>query len=297
MTHRRWLGITTPDRCIFSEAPRDLMARELRLEAAEVHPPAGDVDLSAVELDVYDGRDGWWNPQHDVVDVPEDWEFLTTGQAFVTRTVKAGGVFWLAWAPRSRTWRHRRLLGLWARGPLSRVPNTRTRRPSWHASRVGMPAPAVAPGRRLATRPSWPRPSSTTSRSVLIIKRSRRASPPRRTHAAVVGSGRVGRTRVLTLAERAALAARAEIQHAHTHYHQQLAELNPFGEEDDLRHAIKAEAHDAVDTFLDSHRQQLPQPAAPPGHAARDHRHIPQRPRGITGRAAAVIRVGGALEP
>ena len=94
----------------------DLMARELRLEAAEAHPPAGDVDLSAVELDVYDGRDGWWNPQHDVVDVPEDWEFLTTGQAFVTRTVKAGGVFWLAWAPRSRTWRHRRLLGWWAPG-------------------------------------------------------------------------------------------------------------------------------------------------------------------------------------
>jgi hypothetical protein len=73
-----------------------------------------------------------------------------------------------------------------------------------------------------------------------------------------VGSGRVGRTRVLTLAERVAPAARAEIRHAHTDYHQQLAELNPFGEDDDRYHAIKAQHHDAVDTYLDAHRQHLP---------------------------------------
>jgi hypothetical protein len=76
--------------------------------------------------------------------------------------------------------------------------------------------------------------------------------------AAVVGSGRVGRTRVLTLQERAALAARAEIRHAHTDYHQQLAELNPFDDDDDFYRAIKAEVHEAVDVFLDEHRQRLP---------------------------------------
>ena len=72
------------------------------------------VDLASLRLDVYESRDGWWNPEHDVVVPPQGWEFLATGQAFVTRSVKATGVFWLAWAPRSRTRQHRRLLGLWA---------------------------------------------------------------------------------------------------------------------------------------------------------------------------------------
>lgn len=50
----------------------------------------------------------------DVVVPPQDGDFLATGQAFVTRSVKAAGVFWLAWEPRSRTRQHRRILGLWA---------------------------------------------------------------------------------------------------------------------------------------------------------------------------------------
>jgi hypothetical protein len=40
-----------------------------------------------------------------------------------------------------------------------------------------------------------------------------------------VGSGRVGRTRTLTLEERAELAARAHIRHHHTSYHDAVAEL------------------------------------------------------------------------
>src|SRR5690349_5891975 len=72
------------------------------------------VDLTAVVLDVYDSRTGWWNPEHGELVPPETWAFLPTGEAFVTRTVKSAGVFWLAWSPRSASRRHRRLLGLWA---------------------------------------------------------------------------------------------------------------------------------------------------------------------------------------
>src|ERR1035437_7014303 len=84
-----------------------------RERVGEVPGEAG-LDLASLRLDVYESRDGWWNPEHDVVVPPQGWEFLATGQAFVTRSVKATGVFWLAWAPRSRTRQHRRLLGLWA---------------------------------------------------------------------------------------------------------------------------------------------------------------------------------------
>ncbi len=235
------------------------MARESKLEATAVRPPARDVDLSALHLDVYDGRDGWWNPEHDVVALPEGWEFLPTGRAFLTRSVKAGGAFWLAWAPRSRTRQHRRLLGLWA--PGATIANaTNQAEPTELARESRREAGARSRARQEARYQGELAEAIVTylafSTNHQALAQSIAAAASER--AAVVGSGRVGRTRVLTLAERAALAARAEIRHTRTDYHQQLAELNPFGEDDDLYRAIKAQAHDAVDNYLDAHRQQLP---------------------------------------
>jgi hypothetical protein len=77
--------------------------------------PRQEVDLTGVQLDVYVSKDAtaeWWTPEHGEVATPEGWAFLPTGQAFVTRTVKAAGVFWLAGQPRSRSRQHRRLLGI-----------------------------------------------------------------------------------------------------------------------------------------------------------------------------------------
>lgn len=234
------------------------MAKEMKLEAAGVGPSAGDVDLSALQLDVYDGHDGWWNPEHEVVELPEGWEFLPTGQAFVTRTVKAGGVFWVAWAPRSRTRRHRRLLGLWAPGVAIASAHfaaeaTRTVRESRRDAGARSRA-------RQETRYQGELAEAIVNYLAFSAEHDALAqgiADSASERAAVVGSGRVGRTRVLTLEERAALAARAEIRHAHTDYHQQLAVLDSIGD-DAVYRAIKAQAHDAVDTFLDAHRHQLP---------------------------------------
>ena len=41
--------------------------------------------------------------KHGDVEIPDDWEYLPSGDAFLTRTVKAAGVYWLSWRPRSRT--------------------------------------------------------------------------------------------------------------------------------------------------------------------------------------------------
>ena len=59
----------------------------------------------AVHLDVYDTRDGPWNPEHGDLEIPEDWEFLPAGDAFVTRQVKAAGA-WAELAARAHI-RHR----------------------------------------------------------------------------------------------------------------------------------------------------------------------------------------------
>jgi hypothetical protein len=75
--------------------------------------------------------------------------------------------------------------------------------------------------------------------------------------AAVVSSGRVGRTKQLPIEERAALAARAYIRHRFTDYEDQFVERDPFeGTLDDFEYRdIKRRAHDAVDDFLTAHRR------------------------------------------
>jgi hypothetical protein len=79
------------------------------------------------------------------------------------------------------------------------------------------------------------------------------------TRAAVVGSGRVGRTKTLSLDERAALAARALIRHQHTSYDDDLINApieDPWDDEFWYRE-IKGEAQRAVDDFLDQHRTSI----------------------------------------
>ena len=77
------------------------------------------------------------------------------------------------------------------------------------------------------------------------------------TRAAEVGSGRVGRRWMLSLEERASLAARAVIRHRHTSYEDDLFDAatdDPWDEGFWYRE-IKTEAQRAVDDFLNRHRE------------------------------------------
>jgi hypothetical protein len=49
-----------------------------------------DEDLAQLQLDVYVTREGRWNPEHGDVEIPEYWDFLPSGDAFLTKRVKAG---------------------------------------------------------------------------------------------------------------------------------------------------------------------------------------------------------------
>ena len=73
--------------------------------------------------------------------------------------------------------------------------------------------------------------------------------------AAVVGSGRVGRTRTIALEERAGLAARAFIRHRLTSYEDDLVDRVVW-DDDFLHREVKATAHQAVDGFLADHRRK-----------------------------------------
>ena len=73
-----------------------------------------ETDLTRLQLDVYITREGPLNPEVGEIEIPDNCEFPPSGDAFVTRRVKAAGMYWVAWRPRGRNRAHRRRLGLWA---------------------------------------------------------------------------------------------------------------------------------------------------------------------------------------
>ena len=214
------------------------------------------VDIAALQLDVYDTRQGWWNPEHGDVDIPDGWEYLPTGDALLTRTVKAAGVYWLSWAPRRRNRPHRRLQGLWAPAAAIRAAEERARQTA---------------AKRAATRAQSERSRARHEQRYQVELReailgflnfspayaglAEQIAEDTAAHAAVVGSGRVGRTQLLSLEQKAELAARAHIRHRYTSYHHELDQI-PFDawDEDDIYREVKGAAHHAVDDFLDEHR-------------------------------------------
>jgi Uncharacterized conserved protein (DUF2293) len=191
------------------------------------------------------------------VAIPAGWEFLPPGDAFVTRTVKAAGTYWVAWQPRSRHRAHRRLLGLWA--PVATIAAARERAAETEATR------AV---RRQASRKQRGRTEeryrAELAAAVLDYLRfapayaelAEQVAREAAEQAAVVGSGRVGRTSTRPIEERAELAARAHIRHRYTDYHRRLeaAVAQDLGVDDYEYAAIKRSTHDAVDDFLRRHR-------------------------------------------
>lgn len=216
-----------------------------------------DERLTRLHLDVYDSRCGPWNPEHGEVQIPDDWEFLPSGDAFVTRTVKSAGVYWLSWRPRGRNRPYRRLLGLWA--PKSTIEAARARSEETAEVRRHQRHQNAAYRQRQEERYRSQLKAAIVeflgfaAPHADIAEEIARAAADR---AAVVGSGRVGRTRMLSLEDRAALAARAYIRHHFTDYEDVLDELarQDIWDDDFLYRHAKQAAHDAVDDFLDRHR-------------------------------------------
>jgi phage-related minor tail protein len=224
----------------------------------DVDSAATAAAMTDLHLDVYDTRDGPWNPEHGDVEIPEDWEFPPAGSAFLTRTVKAAGRYWLSWQPRSRHRAHRRLLGLWA--PVEAIRDAENRAKQTADKRAA--ARTVNARSRARREEQYQERLQESVLAFLDFAREHAAlaeqiATETAAHAAVVGSGRVGRTQLLSLEDKARLAARAHIRHRYTRYEDELTDL-PFEawDEDELYREIKGAAHEAVDDFLDEHRAQ-----------------------------------------
>ncbi len=217
---------------------------------------ASERQLTDEHLDVYDGRDGWWNPDHGVIELPDGWEFVPSGDAFITRRVKAAGRYWLAWTPRTRNRPHRRALGLIApakaiSGAREAADATADRRAAQRGSGAKYRERQEAGYRDRLAVAIVSYLDFAPAHAELADGIAQRAAA----RAGEVGSGRVGRTQLLSLERRAELAARADIRHNHTNYEDHLAEIDLHGD-DWLYAEIKADAHESVDDFIERHRQR-----------------------------------------
>lgn len=211
-------------------------------------------------LPVWHARDGegFWNPERGNVTVPDGWVFIPTGDTFATREVKKGP----HWVLLKRRKGYTATLGVFC--PEENLDSAERRREETAESRARQRAFGRTSRERaeeryradmeqairdfLAFRPEHAMIAEEVARGAVA-----QATP--------VGSGRVGRTRKLSIAERAELAARAYIRHRHTDYEARLekrregAGIGPdLDPADPIYHELKAEARRDVEDFLERHR-------------------------------------------
>jgi hypothetical protein len=249
--------VTPRDQCAGPAPLAERIASADSLGVDDADNPENSEPLSTQHLDVYATKNGPWNPEHGDIEIPAGWDFLPSGDAFLTRTVKAAGSYWLSWQPRSRQRQHRRLLGLWA---PSQAIATAVTRAEETAARRAVKRALGAESRRLHEDRYRDELEVAIVRFLAFARPhrelERRIAKETAAHAAVVGSGRVGRTRKLTLEDRAALSARAYIRHGFTSYHDDLDSVSPeHWDEEYLYREIKGAANEAVDRFLLEHRR------------------------------------------
>jgi hypothetical protein len=229
--------------------------------------PPDPEPLATHHLDVYATKNGQWNPEHGDIEIPSSWEFLPSGDAFLTRTVKAAGTYWLSWQPRSRDRQHRRLLGVWA--PSQVIAEAQARAEKTAGRRSAKRVLGAQSRQRQEDRYRHELEDAILRFLAFAPAHQElehRIAKETATHAAVVGSGRVGRTRKLTLDERAALSVRAYIRHRFTSYHDDLDAQSPeHWDEEYLYREIRGAANDAVARFLFEHRAgSAKRPQEPP---------------------------------
>ncbi len=163
----------------------------------------------------------WWSPDHEgLLDTPKGWNFLSSGDAFVTGQVKAMGPYWVILKRRKG---YTATVGLLA--PSANIKNALAL-----ADQTGKDREA----KRAAARKTRARKETNYKQDLeLAIIEYLDFTPEHATlaanialeaasRAAVVGSGRVGRTKLLPFKDRARLAARAHIRHCFTTYERRL---------------------------------------------------------------------------
>lgn len=196
----------------------------------------------------------FWSPECGDMLEPAGWDFLPAGDAFLTRVAKKLGPHWV----------------------LLRRHKERT-----YTVGIICPANSIKEARKLEEETKEKRESdrekskirrermeenykeeleglmySYLNFSKRYSKLAHKICSEALKRATVIGSGRVGRTRLISAQERAILAVRAHIRHNYTSYEEQMAERGMFDVDKDEHATLKARASEEVDEFIRKHRDQ-----------------------------------------
>jgi hypothetical protein len=221
-------------------------------------PPANPSEQLAGEfLVVYRNRAGepceLWTAEHGNVPVPDSWQFLPRGNTYVTRQVKKGP-HWVLKGSYSRKGGYTPTLGIYA--PAEAIEAAQAAAKATEQQRQS--ARKKAESTRLKAERRYSEKFEQACLQFLNFAPAHRELAERiaaetAAHACAKGSGRVGRTGLIELADKAAFAVRAHIRHNYTDYENKLPEWRGCCAEDIYRD-VKAGAHAAVNEFLQEHR-------------------------------------------
>jgi hypothetical protein len=219
---------------------------------------------------VYAARDGEsdkgnvWNKDYGLLKLPQGWEFLGAGDQFLTRTVKRLGPTWLL-CRNDRRRRITRRLGVYASAAnirkaeelaLQTEVSREEKRKRGARTRAQQEDRYCQEFRAAALKHLDFAPEHTALAEEIATATAERACQ--------VGSGRVGRTSLLPLEEKVALAVRAHLRHNVTRYDDALFERamqsGSLETDEAARRALRRAAHEVVGQFLQRHRQPSRRP-------------------------------------
>jgi hypothetical protein len=218
------------------------------------------VEQKVLEIwDSKENRGSYWTPEHGEILIPEGWEFLSTGNAYLTRTVRKLGAHWI----KKRKDTKRRInmtVGTWA--PMENIKKAQEMEKETETNRERK----REKGRVYTEKREKGYREEFNDAVLRYLDFSDEYKDLAEEIAWGVSSwscekhsGRVGRTGALTLEQKAELATRAHIRHAFTNYEGNLTAAN-FGEEilsmpEEIYHQVKSDAMDEVSEFIRKHRK------------------------------------------
>lgn len=210
-----------------------------------------------------DGEEGdVWIQRLGAVALPDDWEFLSCGNAFVTRRVKKGPHVVLK-GPYNRRGNYRPVKGVYAPSAAIREAEdaagaskaVREKRQVQDAAR----REKAEVKNRLAFERACIEFLDFARKNVELARQIARETAE---HACEKHSKRVGRTAMRAFDQKVELAVRAHIRHNYTDYDKRLPD--PSICPDEVYRQIKAAAQEDVDEFLDKHRKRRRTGRPPP---------------------------------
>ena len=198
--------------------------------------------------------ENWWCRQYGNIDIPEGWEFLPLGDAFITRQAKLMGPHWVAKKPAKGC---TRTLGIWA--PKENIEAVQKLAEETGGQREAKRVISQKQRERQEAKYQQQFAEAVYKYLDFVPKHEKLARDIAKSVAeyeAQVGSERVGRRRKLPLEEKAMLGARAYVRHNYTKYEDRLLSFEfPLEPGDYSYREIKSEADKAVDKFLTRHRK------------------------------------------